>query len=113
MVKDLAFPALADETRRAIVELLAERPRAAGEIAAAFPVSVPAISRHLRVLREGGIVEEHRLQADGRVRVYRLRPQPLRDMGAWLSRMDEFVRTQLDAFRQFVLDETAAEKEQP
>ena len=113
MVKDLGFPALADETRRGIVELLAERPRAAGEIAAAFPVSVPAISRHLRVLREGGIVEEQRLEADGRVRVYRLVPQPLRDMGAWLNRMDEFVRAQLDSFRQFVIDETSSEMEQP
>src|SRR5688572_23723325 len=63
---------LADPTRRRIVELLRERPRRAGELAAEFSVSVPAVSRHLRQLREAGIVADARVAGDGRIRVYSL-----------------------------------------
>ncbi len=63
---------LADPTRRRIVELLRERPRRAGELAAEFSVSVPAVSRHLRHLREAGIVGDARVAGDGRIRVYSL-----------------------------------------
>lgn len=67
---------LADPTRRRIVELLGERPRRAGELAAEFPLSVPAVSRHLRVLREAGLVGDARIAGDGRIRVYSLRGAP-------------------------------------
>jgi DNA-binding transcriptional ArsR family regulator len=75
-----ALAALADATRREIVALLAGGERAAGELADRFPVSRPAISRHLRVLREAGLV---RARTEGKRRLYRLDPAPLRDLDAW------------------------------
>jgi chemotaxis signal transduction protein len=63
---------LADPTRRRIVELLRERPHRAGELASEFSISVPAVSRHLRQLREAGIVGDARVAGDGRIRVYSL-----------------------------------------
>jgi DNA-binding transcriptional ArsR family regulator len=75
------FEVLADPIRRRIVELLAERELPAGEIASAFEVTGPAISRHLRVLRGVGIVEYRR---DGQRWVYRLNPAPLREAEAWM-----------------------------
>lgn len=81
-----ALEALADPTRRRIVELLAEEERSAGEIASHFPTRRPGVSRHLRVLREAGLVQ---VREDGRRRVYSLEAQPLADLGAWLeSRLD-------------------------
>ena len=74
--------ALADPVRRAIVERLADGEVGAGEIAAAFPISRPAISRHLRVLREAGLV---RSRTEGRRRLYALDPGPLRELDAWLE----------------------------
>ncbi len=77
------FAALADPVRREIVELLADGELGAGEIAARFPVSRPAVSRHLRVLREAGLVaSEVRAQR----RVYRLERGPLAQLDAWLDR---------------------------
>ena len=77
------FDALADPVRREIVELLAAGEMGAGEIADRFPVSRPAVSRHLRVLREAGlVVGEVRAQR----RVYRLRREPLAALDAWLDR---------------------------
>ncbi|MEX2228913.1 MAG: metalloregulator ArsR/SmtB family transcription factor [Dehalococcoidia bacterium] len=77
-----AFSALADPTRRAIVELLAEAERPAGEIAAAFDMSGPAVSKHLRVLREAGVCDfEQRAQQH----VYRLKPEMLREAQTWMS----------------------------
>jgi DNA-binding transcriptional ArsR family regulator len=96
---DATLAALADPTRRRVVELLRERPRRAGELAAEFDVSAPAMSRHLRVLRTRGLVEEARDDADARARVYRLRPGALRDLSGWLAKMEEFWGDQLDAFR--------------
>ena len=74
-----ALEALADPTRRTIVELLVERERTAGEIAASFATSRPAVSRHLRVLREHGLVQA---RAEGRERVYSLEPEPLNRLDA-------------------------------
>jgi DNA-binding transcriptional ArsR family regulator len=71
---DGTLAALADPTRRRVVDMLRGGPRRAGEIADAFRVSAPALSRHLRVLRTHGLVEEARIADDARVRVYRLRP---------------------------------------
>lgn len=63
--------ALADRSRRSIVECLAERPRAVGELAEVLPISRPAVSQHLKVLKNAGLVAEH---ADGTRRIYRLNP---------------------------------------
>jgi DNA-binding transcriptional ArsR family regulator len=89
-----ALEALADSTRRTIVELLAEHDRTAGELAASFSTSRPAVSRHLRVLREHGLV---RVQASGRERLYSLEPGPLAELDEWLSRYRTFWTNRLDA----------------
>src|SRR3954454_14463986 len=77
-----ALAAIADPTRRELLALLARGEIPAGELAARFPVSRPAISRHLRVLREAGLV---RSRTDGRRRFYALDPAPLREVDAWLE----------------------------
>jgi DNA-binding transcriptional ArsR family regulator len=89
-----AFAALADPTRRTIVELLSEGERSAGELAAEFETSRPAVSRHLRVLREHGLVSarEH-----GRRRLYALEPAPLAELVDWLSHDRAFWTNRLDA----------------
>jgi len=96
---DATLAALADPTRRRVVEALRERPRRAGELAAALRASPPAMSRHLRVLRTHGLVEEARDGADLRARVYRLRAGALRDLHGWLGEMETFWNGQLDALR--------------
>jgi DNA-binding transcriptional ArsR family regulator len=95
---DATLAALADPTRRRGVDLLSERPRRAGELAAAFRVSAPAMSRHLRVLRTRGLVDETRDESDARARVYRLRPEPFRDLQGWLRELEAFWTDQLAAF---------------
>jgi DNA-binding transcriptional ArsR family regulator len=104
---DTTFSVLADPTRRAIVAMLAERPRPAGELAAAFPVSKPAISRHLRLLREGELIEEQRIAADGRVRMYALRREPFQQLDDWLDGVRRFWDDQLASFRRYVESEQA------
>src|SRR5215471_5554982 len=89
-----AAEALSDPTRRRLVELLAERERSAGELAAQFSTSRPAVSRHLRVLREHGLVRSRR---DAQRRVYSLDPAPLAELDEWLSRYRSFWAQRLDA----------------
>jgi DNA-binding transcriptional ArsR family regulator len=96
---DATLSALADPTRRRVVDLLRERPRRAGELARAFRMSPPAMSRHLRVLRTRGLVDEERDERDARARVYRLRPERLRALRAWLAETEAFWTEQLGAFR--------------
>ncbi|MGW1616624.1 ArsR/SmtB family transcription factor [Streptomyces sp. NPDC002285] len=99
---DATLSALADPTRRRIVELLHERPQRAGELVAAFEVSAPSISRHLRVLRRSGLVEEHGVEDDARVRVYQLRQEPFVALQAWLDQVQAFWTDQLGAFKEHV-----------
>jgi DNA-binding transcriptional ArsR family regulator len=99
---DAAFDALGDPTRRAIVALLSERPRRAGELHAAFPISAPAISRHLRVLRERGVIEDLHLAGDARVRLYGLRLEPVEAMRDWLDELGRHWQQALDSFKDFV-----------
>ena len=87
------FEAVADPTRRRVLELLAERELSAGEIAAAFTVSRPAVSRHLRVLREAGLVRSSRR---AQRRVYALAPAPLEEIDSWLGRYRPFWTERLD-----------------
>jgi DNA-binding transcriptional ArsR family regulator len=82
-----------------VIELLCEQPRRAGELSAALDMSAPAMSRHLRVLRTRGLIEEQRVEDDARVRVYRLRPERFRDLSDWLEEVEEFWTDQLDAFK--------------
>jgi DNA-binding transcriptional ArsR family regulator len=89
-----ALEALGDPTRRRIVELLADGERSAGELAAEFATSRPGVSRHLRVLREQGLVH---VREEGRRRVYVLEPQPLADLDDWLDRYRSFWTNRLDA----------------
>lgn len=102
MALDLAFSALADPTRRRILRLVAERPRPAGEVAGAFAVSRPAVSKHLRVLREAGLVDVERR---GRARVYRLRQGGLDEARRWVEEAGRFWDVALDAFRRHVEEE--------
>jgi DNA-binding transcriptional ArsR family regulator len=98
---DTTLAALADPTRRHVVELLRERPRRAGELAAAASMSGPAMSRHLRLLRASGLVEveEEQIDQDARLRVYRLRPEPFIALQAWLDQVQAFWTDQLEAFK--------------
>jgi DNA-binding transcriptional ArsR family regulator len=89
-----AFEALGDPTRRRIVELVAERERSAGEIAAAFSISRPGVSKHLRVLREEGIV---RAREAGTRRLYSLEPRALDEVDDWVERCRSFWTNRLDA----------------
>ena len=89
-----ALDALADPTRRRIVELLADGERTAGEIASHFRTSRPGVSRHLRVLREHGLV---RAREQGQRRLYSLDPAPLAELDAWLARYRRFWTNRLDA----------------
>jgi DNA-binding transcriptional ArsR family regulator len=89
-----ALAALADPTRRRIVELLAERELSAGEIASRFPTARPGVSRHLRVLREHGLV---RARSEGQRRLYSLDPGPLQELDAWLEHYRGFWTNRLAA----------------
>ena len=89
-----ALEALADPTRRTIVELLAEQELSAGQLAARFETSRPAVSRHLRVLREQGLVQA---RPEGRRRLYSLDPEPLLELDEWVTRYRGFWTNRLDA----------------
>ena len=97
------FEAVADPTRREILALLRNRELAAGDVAGAFAISRPAISRHLRILRECGLVA---WRGDGQRRIYRLRAAPLRDVQAWLDGYREFWSDRLDALAAHVEGQT-------
>jgi DNA-binding transcriptional ArsR family regulator len=86
--------ALADESRRTVVETLAAGPATAGELAALLPIARPGVSRHLRVLREAGLVE---VRQDAQRRVYSLSPGPLAEVDQWLGRYRALWEHRFDA----------------
>lgn len=96
---DVTFAALADPARRGVVELLRSEPRRAGDLARALRLSPPAMSRHLRVLRKSGLVEEHSEAEDARVRVYRLRQKPFAELSSWLAEVERVWEDQLASFK--------------
>jgi DNA-binding transcriptional ArsR family regulator len=96
------LPALADPTRRRIVEMLGQSPRTATQIHDAFPIAPPAVSRHLRVLREAGLIVEHGVPGDRRVRLYALAPEPLGELSGWLGDLSRAWQGQLDSFKDYV-----------
>jgi len=94
-----AFAALADPTRRRVFERVGQRPASVAEIAAGLPVSRPAVSQHLKVLKESGLVADSQA---GTRRIYRVDPRGLGTLREWL---DHFWNEQLAAFREFAADE--------
>ena len=96
---DRTLAALADPHRRRVVELLAEQPRAAGELARALELTAPAMSRHLKTLRATGLVEESHPEFDARVRIYALRPEPMVHLLRWLEDAERLWSAQLAAFK--------------
>ncbi|HEX2099087.1 MAG TPA: metalloregulator ArsR/SmtB family transcription factor [Candidatus Synoicihabitans sp.] len=103
-----SFSALADPTRRRIVELLALHDRTAGEIVGEFEVSAPAISQHLKVLRESGLV---RVRARGQHRIHSLEPRGLDELEEWLVKTRRLWNRRLDALERAMReDETTPEQ---
>jgi DNA-binding transcriptional ArsR family regulator len=81
--RDAVFRAISEPTRRRILDLLADRERAVKELVPQFRMSQPALSQHLRVLRDAGLV---RIRRQGRMRVYSVDPRPLREVSDWVGR---------------------------
>ncbi len=106
---EAAFEALADPTRRAVLDMLRHGNRRAGQIAKAFPISRPAISKHLRLLRRAHLVNERR---EGRNRVYQINPEPLKAVDQWLNHYRVFWQTNLNSLKAFVEAEYAEEQKQ-
>lgn len=99
---DRTLAVLAEPNRRKVVDLLSQRPRPAGELARELGLTPPAMSRHLRALREGGLVEESHPAFDARVRVYALRPEPMVHLLRWLEETERLWSGQLTAFKRHV-----------
>jgi DNA-binding transcriptional ArsR family regulator len=97
---DTTLAALADPIRRRSVELLAERPRRAGELAVAVGVSPPVMSRHLRVLRDAALVDEEHPPFDARVRIYSLRAAHMAELRSWLAEAEAGWSEQLTALKE-------------
>ncbi len=91
---DAVLHALADPSRRTVIGILRDHPATAGELADALPIARPGVSRHLRVLREAGLVE---VEARAQQRIYRLRPEPLAEVDDWLDDYRGLWRGRLDA----------------
>jgi DNA-binding transcriptional ArsR family regulator len=102
-----AISALGDGTRRSVFELLRRGPRAVGELAAELPVSRPAVSQHLRVLKEAGLVQERR---DGTRRLYSVNGDGLAELRAYV---DGFWQDALDAFKAAAEQEAKGESDEP
>jgi DNA-binding transcriptional ArsR family regulator len=102
---DQWLSALADPTRRRIVEMLSESPRTATEIHRAFPIADPAVSRHLRVLREAAVVVQREVAGDKRVRLYALAHDPIDGIATWLEQLSSSSTwgDQLGAFKDYVV----------
>ena len=107
---DGILSALADPTRRRVVDLLSAGERSAGELAAAVSASRPAMSRHLKILRLEGLVDERRGAHDARRRVFRLQREPFEALRGWLSEVESFWAGQLSAFERHV---AAREEDEP
>jgi DNA-binding transcriptional ArsR family regulator len=91
---DTVFSALSDGTRRAILERLSDGPASVTQLAQPFRMSIPAVSKHLTVLRDAGLVE---IKKDGRIHWISLRSDPMKNAVAWLDRYEKFWNKRLDA----------------
>ncbi|GAA3543898.1 metalloregulator ArsR/SmtB family transcription factor [Kribbella ginsengisoli] len=99
---DRFFEVLADPTRRQVVRLLGEGPRRAGELAVAAGASAPAMSRHLRILLAARVIDDERVPDDARLRVFRLRQEPMVAVQAWLDQVQAHWQEQLGAFKKHI-----------
>ncbi len=99
---DKTFAALADPQRRRAVELLGERPRRAGELATVLGLAAPAMSRHLRIMKQCGLVEETHPEFDARVRVYALKDGAMVELKRWVADTEAMWTAQLAAFKTHV-----------
>jgi DNA-binding transcriptional ArsR family regulator len=99
---DRFFEVLSDPTRRQVVRLLGEGPQRAGELAVATNSSSPAMSRHLRILLSAGVVTDERVAEDARVRIFKLRPEPVVAVQAWLDQVQAHWQEQLGSFKRHV-----------
>jgi DNA-binding transcriptional ArsR family regulator len=99
---------LAEPTRRRILDVLLEGPQPVGELTERLGLSQPGTSKHLRVLREAGLVEANR---DAQRRVYRLRPEPLADLDAWLAPYRRLWTEALDALERHLDQQTEPQEE--
>ena len=91
---DVVLQALADRSRRTVLEILRDHPATAGELAEALPIARPGVSRHLRVLREAGLVD---VRQEAQRRIYTLRPEALVEVDEWLEGYRALWRNRLDA----------------
>lgn len=91
---DAVLQALSDSSRRTVLEILRDHPATAGALADALPIARPGVSRHLRVLREAGLVDVRR---DAQHRIYSLRPEPLVEVDEWLAAYRALWQNRLDA----------------
>ena len=96
---DRTLAALADPARRQVIDLLSVRPRPAGELAREVGVTPPAMSRHLKALKDSGLVAESHPEFDARVRIYALRPEPMVHLLHWLEAAERLWSEQLSAFK--------------
>jgi DNA-binding transcriptional ArsR family regulator len=96
-----AFGALSDASRREIIRLLLQKPRRAGEIAQSIDMSPQALSRHLRVLRKAGLIAEHGIEDDARVRIYSVHAAAFQPVQNWVAQVEDLWRRQLHAFKSF------------
>jgi DNA-binding transcriptional ArsR family regulator len=103
---ETVLQALTDESRRTLLAILRDHPATAGELADALPIARPGVSRHLRVLREAGLVD---VRHEAQRRIYSLRPEPLEELDAWLGDYRALWRNRLDALH----TEIAREKRSP
>ncbi len=110
---DRTLAALADPHRRRVVDLLSHGPRPAGELARELDLSPPAMSRHLKTLRQSGLVEESHPEFDARVRIYALRPEPMADLLRWLAEAERLWSEQLAAFKAHLERRTAPPPKEP
>lgn len=99
---DATLAAIAEPTRRRVIDLLRKGPRPPSEIADLFSTTRPAMSRHLRVLRQAGLVREEIDKTDARLRVYRLEREPFLELKDWLVEVEGFWTEQLSAFKAHV-----------
>lgn len=110
---DRTLAALAEPVRRRVVDLLRERPYRASELADAADLSRPAMSRHLRVLRGAGVIEQDVSEVDARVRIVQLRQAPFAELRDWVQEVERFWFDPRESFRHYVAKRTAPTNESP
>jgi DNA-binding transcriptional ArsR family regulator len=108
---DLTLAALADPGRRAIIELLHEKPQRPSDVAEALEMTRPAMSRHLRILRTAGLVEQETPEDDARARTISLRREPFSQLREWVEEVEAFWTEELAAFKAYAEQQHAERKQ--